>query len=69
MKKQIIDLSNLVTLAEAARQKGLARQRIWALVQAGRLVCYTIGGVPFVDIREVMTLEGKRGRPKKQPVE
>lgn len=66
MKKKIINLGNLVTLSEAARRKGLVRQRIWAMVQAGQLTCYEIGGQPFVDINEVMAYQGKRGRPKRK---
>lgn len=67
MKRKEINLGNLVTLAEAARRKGVQRQRIWAMVQAGQLTCYTIGGVPFVDITEVPAGRGKPGRPKKKP--
>ena len=64
-----INLSNLVTLAEAARRKGVVRQRIWAMVQAGVLTRYEIGGQAFVDINEVLAHQGKPGRPKQKPAD
>ena len=66
IKRKTIHLGDLVTLAEAARRKGVVRQRIWAMVQAGQLTCYEIGGQPFVDVKEVMAHVAKPGRPKKQ---
>ena len=66
IKKKTINLGDLVTLAEAARRKGVVRQRIWAMVQAGQLCCYEIGGQPFVDIVEVLAHQSKPGRPRKQ---
>jgi len=67
IKKKTINLGDLVTLAEAARRKGVVRQRIWAMVQAGQLTCYEICGQPFVDVQEVLAYQARPGRPRSKP--
>lgn len=53
---------NKITQAEAARLKGVKRQRINQLVKSGRLILDKAG---LLNTEDVLSLtEGKRGRPK-----
>lgn len=61
------DFSDWITLAEAARLRGVTRQAIGKLVKKGRLDSLIIGGQPFVSKTQILNYEAKKaGRPKKE---
>jgi excisionase family DNA binding protein len=61
-----IDPSEWITQAEAARLRKVSRQAIGRLVESGRLRTVQMGGRPFVNRSEVLTLKRlPAGRRKK----
>lgn len=65
-KTDNIEIDDLITLAEAARLRGVTRQAIGKLVKNEKLKLVEIGGQPFLSRKEVADFKpGKSGRPKK----
>lgn len=65
--KENLDLSQLITPAEAARLCGRTRQAIYRLIEVGKLASVQVGGRDFVFRQEVETFEfSKAGRPAKK---
>jgi excisionase family DNA binding protein len=59
-------LDDLISQAEAARLRGVSRQAIRKLVEAGRFSVVAIGGRQFVRRSEVMAYAPlQAGRPRK----
>ena len=59
-----IELSDLITQAEAARLRGVTREAIYDLVARGRLEAIEIGGKKFVRRSDVLSFELRpAGRP------
>lgn len=66
---ELLDLSQLITPAEAARVCGRTRQAIYRLIEAGKLESVNVGGRDFVYRQQVETFQfSKSGRPPKRPV-
>lgn len=61
-----IDLTDLISQAEAARLRGVSREAIYDLVARGRLEAIEIGGMKFVQRSEVL---GFKERPAGRPAE
>lgn len=60
-------LDELISQAEAARLRGVSRQAIRKLVEAGRLSVVSVGGRRFVRRSEVVAYTPlQAGRPKKE---
>ena len=60
-------LGDLISQAEAARLRGVTRQAIRKLIEAGRLSVVTVGGRRFVRRSEVQAYAPlQAGRPKKK---
>lgn len=65
-EKQIVP-SDWVSPAEAARIRGVTRQAINKLIDAGRLAVVTIGGRRLVKRSEILDFHPlKPGRPKQE---
>jgi hypothetical protein len=65
-----LGLGNWVSLAEAARIRGVSRQAIVKLVNNARFETLKVGGRTFVDSRQVSDYQSRRaGRPSKRPSE
>jgi excisionase family DNA binding protein len=63
-------LDDLISQAEAARLRGVSRQAIRKLVEAGRLGIVAIGGKTFVRRSEVLAyVPHQAGRPRKKEAE
>jgi excisionase family DNA binding protein len=59
-----MNLSDLISQAEAARLRGVSRSSINELVQKGRFKIYMIGGRPLLSRTEVLNFEpDPGGRP------
>lgn len=66
---EILDLSQLITPAEAARLCGRTRQAIYRLIEVGKLASVNVGGRDFVYRQHIETFEfSKAGRPAKKTV-
>lgn len=64
-KKSIIDVSDWVSQAEAARMRGVSRQAIRKLIKNGRLKSIVVGGHTLVSRTEILNFEPQQaGRPK-----
>lgn len=64
--KESLDLSQLITPAEAARLSGRTRQAIYRLIAVGKLASVQVGGRDFVFREAVEAFEfSKAGRPAK----
>jgi excisionase family DNA binding protein len=62
-----LDLSQLITPAEAARVCGRTRQAIYRLIEVGKLTSVNVGGRDFVYRQQIETFEfSKAGRPAKK---
>lgn len=60
------DSEKYVTQAEAAKLRGVSRQRIGQLVKSGRLKTVGEGHDALISVEDLMNLtEGKKGRPRK----
>ncbi|MBI3043120.1 MAG: helix-turn-helix domain-containing protein [Betaproteobacteria bacterium] len=60
------DLSEWISLAEAARLRGVSRQAMSKLVKQGRLETLNAGGRQLVHRKDVLNFAKKRsGRPKR----
>jgi len=63
-----IDPDDMITLAEAARIRGVTHEAIRSLVKRGRLKERKIGGKTFLSKREVERFKPNvGGRPPKKP--
>ncbi len=66
------NLSNLLTMAQAARLLGVTRQTIWGAIKKGRIkVAAKVGHVPLVSRSSLTAYRrspGKPGRPRKKRV-
>jgi excisionase family DNA binding protein len=61
-----MNISDLISQAEAARLRGVSRSSIHELVQKGRFKIYMIGGKPLLSKTEVLNFEPDvGGRPSK----
>ena len=64
------NLSNLLTMAQAARLLGVTRQTIWGAIKRGRIkVAAKVGHVPLVSRSSLTAYRrspGKPGRPRKK---
>jgi len=61
-----VDISDLISQAEAARLRGITRQAVARLVQKGRLKIWTIGGRVMVSRAEIREFTPNNpGRPVK----
>ena len=59
-------MSDLLTLAQAARRLGVSRQRLHALIQAGRLPAERLGHAWVIRAADLAVHAPRRpGRPKK----
>ena len=60
-----VDISDLLTPNQAARRKGVSRQRIYTWIKSGHLPVVEIAGLPFVRASELKRLAPPpMGRPK-----
>lgn len=67
-KREVEDLSELVSISEAARLRGVSPQAIDRLLMRGRLTAVEIGGRRFLRRPEVVNFKpetGGRGRKAK----
>ena len=64
-----MDTDQLMTLADAAKLKGVSRQAVWNWIDRGYLVPVQIGGRPFLRRRDVEHFEqSPSGRPSTEAV-
>jgi len=66
LSTNFVDISDLISQAEAARLRGITRQAVARLVQKGRLKIWTIGGRVMVSRAEIREFTPNNpGRPVK----
>jgi len=59
--------TELYTIPEAAQYFGISRQRLWKLVDEGRIKAQRIGQQWLIKERDLLKLEWKRaGRPQRK---
>jgi predicted DNA-binding protein (UPF0251 family) len=61
------NVEDWISQSEAARIRNVSRQAIHKLVKSGRLRTVVIGGIIFVNRKEIELFNSKKtGRPKKE---
>ncbi len=63
-KKETIEVSDLITVAEAAKLRGVSRQAIHALIARGRLSATEMFGKVLVHRSEISSFEPEQPGPK-----
>ncbi len=52
MKTNLVDINKLVSIINYGKQKGISRQRIYKLIEAGKLDFVVIDGSKFIYLTE-----------------
>ncbi len=65
---RVMPLNHFLTVKEAAERLGVGIQRVYDLIDAGRLEVHRSGGRIFIherDLKNIKPGKGKGGRPRK----
>jgi hypothetical protein len=52
MKPNLVDINKLVSIINYGNQKGISRQRVYKLIEAGKLDFIVIDGTKFIHLTE-----------------
>lgn len=57
-----VQSEDIVTVPEAAKRLGKPKMTVYRWIDAGKVVCFKLGGILFIPISEVERLKNEKNR-------